>query len=100
MSMFVNVDTEALTQAAGELTLLGSNTVASNAVAASATTAIAPPAADDVSVLLSTFFSGHAQQYQLHAAGGAAKHKQLVTSLENAALGFEITEFDNEEEML
>lgn len=95
MSFLVNVDPLAMTTAAGQLELLGSNTVAANVAAASVTTVIPPPAADDVSQYLSQFFSNHGQEYQAHAARGAVIHQKLVTSLENGAIDYVDVEMRN-----
>lgn len=90
---FVKVDVGGLIMAAGRLECIGSNTAASNAAQASATTKIPAPAADDVSELLSQFFSNHGRQYQAHAARGAENHRDFVRSLKVAAGEYMTTDY-------
>ncbi|AKN16578.1 PE family protein [Mycobacterium haemophilum] len=89
---FVTAQPTALTAAAGVLQSIGVSTVASNTAAAPVTTAVLPPAADEVSAFLSQFFSTHAQEYHGHAARGAVVHQKLVQSLLTGSFAYATTE--------
>nr|WP_279386682.1 PE family protein [Mycobacterium uberis] len=71
--------------AAGRLERIGCNTMASNSACSAAITEIPAPAADEVSKLLSQFYSSHGKRYQAHAARGANIHRDFVQSLKSAA---------------
>src|SRR5271163_3094956 len=60
---FVTTQPEALFAAAGNLHGVGEDVSAHNAAAASATTAVIPAAADEVSALTAAQFTAHAQMY-------------------------------------
>ncbi|BBC16937.1 hypothetical protein JK2ML_1183 [Mycobacterium leprae Kyoto-2] len=99
MPLFLNAEPQALTAAANTLEGLSAATVASNAAAAQLTTEIAPPAADDVSILLAHFFSGHGRQYQAHASQGATNHQDLIQSLLTSSSAYAGTETANHDSL-
>jgi hypothetical protein len=78
---FLTTIPEELTAAAAQLGALGSSLAAQNAGAAASTTAIAPAAADQVSILQSGIFTSYGTLYQQIAAEAQAIHEQFVNTL-------------------
>jgi len=91
---------DAVTGASGNLDTLGSSLRAANAAAASQTTAIAAPAADDVSAAASALFSAHAQEFQAVSAKAAAFHDQFVSLLNGGAAQYLSAEATNAQQTL
>src|SRR5581483_10545061 len=92
---FVTTQPELLASAAGQLEGVGSGMQAQNAAAAVPTTAVLPPAADEVSALTAVQFVSHAQMYQAIAAQAAAIHEQFVNVLGASADSYATTEAAN-----
>lgn len=82
---FVSVAPDVVTAASGNLESIGSALRAANAAAAVQTTAIAAPAADEVSAAITSCFGTAAQEYQALSAQAAAFHDDFVGAL-NAAI--------------
>ncbi|RFD26808.1 PE family protein [Mycobacterium uberis] len=87
----------ALTTEADVLQSLGAATVASSAVAVSATNETAPLDANEMTRqhCWPKFFSNHGQQYPAHATRGAAIHQKLVQMLLTDSLASAPTEIGN-----
>lgn len=83
---FVSVAPDVVTTASGNLANIGAAVRAANAAAAAQTTAIAAPAADEVSAAVTSFFGTAAQEYQSLSTAAAAFHEKFVGTL-NAAAG-------------
>jgi hypothetical protein len=64
---------------------LGSELRRANAAAAGQTTAIAAPAADEVSAAITSLFGAHAQEFQAVSARAAAFHDEFVNLLSGGA---------------
>jgi len=92
---FVTTQPEALFAAAGNLHGVGEDVSAHNAAAASATTAVIPAAADEVSALTAAQFTAHAQMYQAVSAQAAAIHEVLVSTLSAGGESYAATEAAN-----
>ncbi|KAA8968183.1 PE family protein [Mycobacterium sp.] len=93
--MFVTTHPEALSMAAGALSAIGSGVNSQNAAAATPTTAILPPAADEVSALITAQFVAHAHLYQSISAHAAAIHEMFVNTLGTSAGSYAATEAAN-----
>jgi hypothetical protein len=93
---FVKTLPEALAAAASQLEGLGSSMAAENAAAAAPTTAIAPAASDEVSVLQAGIFSTYGQLYQTASAQAQAIHQQFVSLLGTSAGSYGATETANQ----
>jgi hypothetical protein len=72
--------------ASANLEKLGSALRGGNAAAASQTTAIAAPAADEVSAEITALFGTHAQEFHAFSARAAAFHENFVARL-NSGVG-------------
>ena len=92
---FVTTQPGLLTEAAGNLTGIGSAMNAENSAAAAPTTGVVPAAADEVSALTAAQFAAHAQLYQAVAAQAAAIHEQFVSTLGTSAGSYAATEAAN-----
>lgn len=92
---FVTTQPEGLSAAAGNLAAIGSSLAAQNAAAATPTTGVMPPAADEVSALIATQFATHAQMYQSVTAQAAAVHERFVSMLGFGANSYATTEAIN-----
>ena len=92
---FVTALPAALASAAGDLQSIGAVVVAGNTAAAGPTTAVAPPAADEVSALTAAHFAAHAVMYQAIGAEAAAIHELFVTTLATSAGSYLVTEIAN-----
>ena len=92
---FVTTQPGLLTEAAGNLTGIGSAMDAENSAAAAATTGVIPAAADEVSALTAAQFAAHAQMYQVISAQAAAIHDMLLSTLRISAGSYAATEAAN-----
>ncbi len=92
---FLNTEPETLAATAETLRGLGAAMTAETAAAAAPTTGVAPPAADEVSVLAATQFGLHGQLYQSVAAQAAAVHQMLVATLSGNAGAYTEAEATN-----
>jgi hypothetical protein len=84
-----------LTEAAGNLTGIGSAMNTENSAAAAPTTGVIPAAADEVSALTAAQFAVHAQTYQAMSAQAAAIHDMFVHTLLTSAGSYAATEAAN-----
>ncbi len=96
----LSVAPEAMTTASGDLENLGSALRSVNAAAASQTTAIAAPAADEVSAAITALFGAHAQGFQALSAKAAAFHDEFVNLLNGGATQYLNTELTNAQQTL
>jgi hypothetical protein len=92
---FVTTQPGLLTEAAGNLTGIGSAMNAENSAAAAPTTGMVPAAADEVSALTAAQFAVHAQVYQVISAQAAAIHEMFVNTLGTSAGSYAATEAAN-----
>lgn len=92
---FVTAQPELLNAAADSLSNIGASMSASNAVVASPTTAVAPPAADQVSALVATQFSTHGLAYQTVASMATEVHNAFVSALASGGIAYAATEVAN-----
>jgi hypothetical protein len=89
---FVTTQPEALEVSANALLGIGSSVNAGNEAAQAPTTGVIPPAADQVSALITAQFVAHAQTYQAVSAQATAIHQQLVATLAVSATSYATTE--------
>ncbi|QLL06519.1 PPE family protein, SVP subgroup [Mycobacterium vicinigordonae] len=94
MSFLTAVPAE-LAAAASQLAAIGSALTAQNAGAAAPTTAIAPAAADQVSILQSSIFTAYGALYQQLAAEAQAIQEQFVQTLGLSSGTYEQSESAN-----
>ncbi|QNI08312.1 PE domain-containing protein [Mycobacterium kubicae] len=94
MSFLTAVPAE-LAAAAAQLGAIGSALAAQNAGAAAPTTAIAPAAADQVSIIQSGIFTAYGALYQQIAAEAQAIQEQFVQTLGLSSGTYESTEASN-----
>jgi hypothetical protein len=92
---FVSIVPETLSTAADNLQSVGSRLQAQNTAALAPTTALIPPAADEVSALTAMQFAAHAHAYQTVSAQAAAVHQMFVTMLAAGANSYTATEAAN-----
>ncbi len=83
---FISVTPDVMTAASANLANIGSSLRAAHAAAVSQTTAIAAPAADEVSAAIASFFGTAGREFQALGAQAAAYHDNFVGAL-NAGLG-------------
>jgi PE family len=86
--------------ASANLESLGSALRSANTVAARQTTAIAAPAADEVSAAVTSIFGAHAQEFQTLSAKAAAFHDEFVNLLMRGAAQYVSTEVANAQQTL
>jgi hypothetical protein len=86
--------------ASGNLENLGSAVRSATAAAASQTTAIAAPAADEVSAAITALFGTHAQQFQALSAKAANFHDEFTNLLNSGAAQYVSTEVANAQQTL
>lgn len=84
-----------LASAAAQLQAIGSAMTAQNLGAASPTTAISPAAADQVSILLSSVFTGYGALYQQMAAEAQSIQEQFAQTLGLSSGTYEASENSN-----
>jgi hypothetical protein len=92
---FVTALPAALASAAGDLTGIGAGVAAGSMAAAQPTTAVAPPAADEVSALTAAFFAAHGVMYQGVSAEATAIHDLFVSTLAASAGSYAVAEITN-----
>lgn len=92
---FVTTHPEALAAAAGNLQTLDAALNAQNVAAAGSTTALAPAAADEVSLLQATQFSAYGALYQQISAQAAVMQEMFVNVLRASAGSYGETETAN-----
>ncbi len=83
---FISVAPDVMTAASANLADIGSSVRAAHAAAVAQTTAIAAPAADEVSVAITSFFGTAGREFQALGAQAAAYHDDFVGAL-NAGIG-------------
>jgi hypothetical protein len=71
--------------AASDLARIGSALGDANVAAAKTTTALLPPAQDEISAAIAALFGSHAQQYQAVSTQAANFHSQFVQSMSAGA---------------
>src|ERR1700746_7142 len=89
---YVTTAPAAISEAATQLEGVGSSFAAESAGAAAPTTAIAPAASDEVSILQSGAFSAYGQLYQTVSAQAQAIHQQFVNTLTQSSGSYQETE--------
>src|SRR5271163_1361118 len=94
MSFLTTIPQELLS-AAAQLEGIGTSLTAQNAAAAAPTTSIAPPAADQVSLLQAGVFSSYGTLYQQIAAEAQAVQQQFVSTLGLSSGTYTDTEASN-----
>jgi PE family/PPE-SVP subfamily C-terminal region len=93
---FVTTAPAALAAAATQLEGVGTSFATESSAAAGSTTAIAPAAADEVSILQSGAFSTYGQLYQTVSAQAQAIHQQFVNLLQQSSGSYQETEGANQ----
>jgi hypothetical protein len=93
---FVTTAPAALAAAAAQLEGVGTSFATESSAAAGSTTAIAPAAADEVSILQSGAFSTYGQLYQTVSAQAQAIHQQFVNLLQQSSGSYQETEGANQ----
>jgi hypothetical protein len=93
---FVTTAPAAITAAATQLEGVGTSFATESSAAAGSTTAIAPAAADEVSILQSGAFSTYGQLYQTVSAQAQAIHQQFVNLLQSSSGSYQETEGANQ----
>jgi hypothetical protein len=93
---YVNTAPAAIAAAATQLEGIGNSFATESAGAAAPTTAIAPAASDEVSILQSGVFSTYGQLYQTVSAQAQAIHQQFVNTLQQSSSSYQETEGANQ----
>src|SRR6516165_4490554 len=91
----VQATPQAMTDAAGNLSAIGSTINTANATAAPGTAAVKAPGGDEVSAYITALFAAHAQNYQAAGAQAASYHDQFVQALRAGAGSYANTETAN-----
>jgi len=91
---------DSVASASENLESLGSALHTANTAAASQTTAIVAPAADEVSAAVTALFGTHAQEFQTLSAEAAAFHEGFVKLLNGGAAQYVSTEVANARQTL
>jgi hypothetical protein len=91
----LNVVPDAVAAAAGNLQDIGAVVKNATGAAAAQTTAIAAPAADEVSAAITALFGTHAQEFQTVSARAASFHDEFVNLLNGGASQYVGTEAAN-----
>ncbi|WP_459797443.1 PE family protein, partial [Mycobacterium riyadhense] len=97
---YLVVGPDLIAAAGRDLAGIGSAVSAANAAAVSATTVMAPAAADEVSAAITALFSEHGQQYQAISAQAANFHRHFVHVLNAGAGSYLAAEAANAESNL
>lgn len=92
---YVNVLPEYLASAASDLAGIGSSIGAAGSSAASATTAVLPAGADEISAAISALFGAHGHAFQALNAQAARFHEQFVQTIRSTAAAFASAEAAN-----
>jgi hypothetical protein len=95
----LNVAPDMVAAASGNLANLGSALRSANAAAASQTTAVVAPAADEVSAAITALLGTHAQQFQTANAQAAAFHDNFVNLLNGGATQYVSAELANAQQI-
>src|SRR6201996_2064874 len=93
---YVNTNSAAIAAAASQLEGVGHSFAAESSAAAAPTTALAPAASDEVSVLQAGVFSSYGQLYQTVSAEAQAIHQQFVNLLQSSSGSYSDTEAANQ----
>jgi hypothetical protein len=93
---YVKTVPAAISAAAAQLEGVGTSFATESSAAAAPTTAIAPAAADEVSILQSSAFSTYGQLYQSVSAQAQAIHQQFVNLLQQSSSSYQETEGANQ----
>src|SRR5271170_8394488 len=93
---FVTTAPAAISAAATQLEGVGTSFATESAGAAGSTTAVAPAAADEVSILQAGVFSTYGQLYQTVSAQAQAIHQQFVSLLQSSSGSYQETESANQ----
>lgn len=96
----LSVAPDMVSAASGSLENLGSALRSANAAAASQTTAVLAPAADEVSAAITALLGTHAQQFQAANAQAASFHDNFVNLLNGGAAQYVSTELANVQQTL
>src|ERR1700721_272220 len=88
---YVSTAPAAIAAAAAQLQGIGNSFTAESTAAAAPTTAIAPAASDEVSVLPAPVFSAYGQLYQTVGAEAQAIHQQFVSLLQSSSASYSDT---------
>ena len=81
---FLFTQPQLLTEAATNLSGIGSSLTAANTAAALPTTGVMAAGADEISSAMAGVFGSHARQYQAMSAQAANLHEQFVQAMNNA----------------
>ena len=93
---YVSTAPAAIAAAATQLEGIGNSFTAESSAAAAPTTAIAPAASDEVSVLQAGVFSSYGQLYQTVSAEAQTIHQQFVNLLQSSSGSYSDTEAANQ----
>jgi len=93
---YVTTQPAAISAAATQLEGIGNSFATESAAAATPTTAIAPAASDEVSILQSGVFSTYGQLYQTVSAQAQTIHQQFVNLLQSSSGSYQETEAANQ----
>ncbi|OBK28551.1 hypothetical protein A5634_20225 [Mycobacterium asiaticum] len=96
----LNVLPDIVSAASGNLQQIGTGLRNANAAAATQTTAIAAPAADEVSAAVTALFGTHARQFQSLCDEAAVYHDRFVSLLNGGAAKYLGAEFANAQQAL
>jgi hypothetical protein len=96
----LSVAPDLVSEASGKLENLCSALRSASAAAATQTTAIAAPAADQVSTAVAALLGTHGQEFQTLNAQAAAFHDEFVNRLSGGAAQYEGAELGNAQQML
>jgi len=96
----LSVAPDIVSEASGNLQNLGSALREASAAAASQTTSVAAPAADEVSAAITALLGSHAQEFQALNAQATAFHEEFVSGLSGAAAQYASAELTNAQQTL
>jgi PE family len=96
----LSITPDIVSAASENLQNVGSELRRAGAAAASQTTAVAAPAADEVSAAITSLFGAHAQEFQSASARAAAFHDEFVNLLTGGAAQYVGTEAANVQQTL
>lgn len=91
----LSVAPDLVSDASGNLQNLGSALREASAAAASQTTSVVAPGADEVSAAITALLGSHAQEFQAVNAQATAFHEEFVSGLSGAAAQYASTELTN-----
>lgn len=96
----LSVAPDIVSAASGNLENLGSALRSANAAAASQTTAVVAPAADEISEAIAALLGSHAQEFQTVNAQAAAFHDEFVSNLGGGAAQYLSAELANAQQII